>query len=160
MEVITAFVRDVFVSLPTGYGKSIVHASLPFIFDSIKGNFVLYTYSEPPFLFWFWWFVLICTDCSGSIVVCISPLISIMVDQRAKFSALGLKAEYVGTAQENPGVVHQVLAGDVQLLFVSPENILNNKHFRGMLLSQHYKQQLVTGAVDEAYCINSWYVCC
>ena len=45
MEIIIAFVggRDVFVSLPTGYGKSIVYASLPFIFDSIKGNFVLYT---------------------------------------------------------------------------------------------------------------------
>ena len=89
------------------------------------------------------------TDCSGSFVVCISPLISIMVDQRAKFTAFGLKAEYVGTVQEDPGVVHQVLAVDVQLLFISPENILNNKHFRGMLLSQHYKQHLVTGAVDE-----------
>ena len=104
------------------------------------------------------------TDCSGSIVVYISPLISIMVDQRAKFTVLGLKAEYVGTVQEDPGVFHQVLAGDVQLLFISPENILNNilnnKHFRGILLSQHYKQHLVAGAVDEAYCINSWYVCC
>ena len=51
MEAIIAFVggRDVFVSLPTGYGKSIIYASLPFIFDSIKGKFVLY--SAPPFLF-------------------------------------------------------------------------------------------------------------
>ena len=29
-----------------------------------------------------------------------------MMDQRAKFTPLGLKAEYVGTAQEDPGVVH------------------------------------------------------
>ena len=98
------------------------------------------------------------TGCSGSIVVCISPLISIMMDQRAKFTALGLKAEYVGTAQEDPGVVRRVLAGDVQLLFISPESILNNKHYRGMLLSQHYKKHLVAVAVDEAHCVNSWYV--
>ena len=58
------------------------------------------------------------TDYSGSIVVCISPLISIMVYQRAKFTALGLKAEYVGTVQEDPGVVHQILAVDVQLLYL------------------------------------------
>ena len=45
------------------------------------------------------------TGCSGSLVVCISPLISIMMNQRAKFAALGLKAEYVGTAQEDPEVV-------------------------------------------------------
>ena len=35
------------MSLPTGYGKSIIFALLPFIFDRIKGNFVLY--SVPPF---------------------------------------------------------------------------------------------------------------
>ena len=36
MEAILAFVsgRDVFVSLPTGYGKSIHYASLPFVFDT------------------------------------------------------------------------------------------------------------------------------
>lgn len=46
----------------------------------------------------------------------------------------------------------RVLAGDVQLLFVSPESIMNNKHFQGMLLSQHYKKHLVAVAVDEAHC--------
>ena len=100
------------------------------------------------------------TDCSGSLVVCISPLISIMMDQRAKFTALGLKAEYVGTAQEDPEVVQRVLTGDIQLLFISPESILNNRRFRAMLLSQHYKKHLVAVAVDEAHCVKSWYVYC
>ena len=43
IEVISAFVggRDVFVSLPTGYGKSIIYAALPFVFDRVKGNFIV-----------------------------------------------------------------------------------------------------------------------
>ena len=50
-----------------------------------------------------------------------------MMDQRAKFTALGLKAEYVGMAQGDPAVVRRVLSGDIQLLFISPECILNNQ---------------------------------
>lgn len=30
--------KDTFVSLPTGYGKSIIYASLPVAFDSMKGK--------------------------------------------------------------------------------------------------------------------------
>ena len=43
-DAIMAFVqgRGVFVSLPTGYGKSIIYTALPFIFDSINGNFCCY----------------------------------------------------------------------------------------------------------------------
>ena len=39
-EAILNFVsgRDVFVSLPTGYGKSIIYAILPRIFDKIRGR--------------------------------------------------------------------------------------------------------------------------
>ena len=45
-DAIMSFVqgRDVFVSLPTGYGKSIIYAALPFIFDSINGNFAVILY--------------------------------------------------------------------------------------------------------------------
>ena len=41
LEAITAFVRgrDTFVSLPTGYGKSVIYAALPSVFDKLKGKF-------------------------------------------------------------------------------------------------------------------------
>ena len=53
-KVLLSFVRgnDVFVSLPTGNGKSVCFAVLPFLFDNIR-------------------------DTSGSIVLCISPLTSL-----------------------------------------------------------------------------------
>ena len=60
VEVIKAFASgsDVFVSLPTGYGKSFCYVLLPLVFDQLLGR-------------------------SGSIVLCISPLTSLMMGQRS-----------------------------------------------------------------------------
>ena len=61
--------EDVFVSLPTGYGKSICFGLLPLVFDRIR-------------------------EASGSIVICISPLTALMMEQRTKFSMRGLATEF------------------------------------------------------------------
>ena len=39
-ESILAFLNgnDIFVSLPTGFGKSVIYSVLPFVFDRIKGK--------------------------------------------------------------------------------------------------------------------------
>jgi len=39
LEAIELFVsgRDLFVSLPTGYGKSVIYAVLPLLFDKLRG---------------------------------------------------------------------------------------------------------------------------
>ena len=57
-EVVLNFLegRDVFVSLPTGHGKSLCFAILPFAFDELLQR-------------------------SGSIVIVVSPLIALMKDQ-------------------------------------------------------------------------------
>ena len=36
--------RDVFVSLPTGYGKSVIYAIMPSIFDKLRGLCLSLTY--------------------------------------------------------------------------------------------------------------------
>ena len=79
-----------------------------------------------------------------------------MVDQRAKFSPLGLTVEFVGEAQEDRDAVRRVIAGKVQLVYLSPEAILKNSVYRQMLLSEVYKKKLVAIAVDEAHCIKTW----
>jgi bloom syndrome protein len=66
--------KDTFVSLPTGYGKSVVYAYLPLLQDWLSERI-------------------------GSIVVCVSPLTSVMMDQRVKFSPVGLSTEFVGEMQ-------------------------------------------------------------
>jgi len=96
------------------------------------------------------------TGTKGSIVVCISPLTSIMIDQQQKFSLKGIKAEFVGEAQTDSAVINRVLKGDLQLLYISPENLLNNDKYRSMLLTTQYKENMIALAVDEAHCIKTW----
>ena len=93
---------------------------------------------------------------TGSIVVCISPLISLMMDPQQKYSPRGLKTEYVGEAQTDPEVVSKVLKGEVQLVFITPESIISKGSFRHMLLSPQYTKHLVAVVVDEAHCVKTW----
>ena len=41
-EAVLAFLsgHDVFVSLPTGYGKSLIYGILPIVFDNLNGKFL------------------------------------------------------------------------------------------------------------------------
>ena len=66
---IVSFLRgnDVFVSLPTAYGKSLCYAAFPYAFDQLRAS------SHP------------------SIVIVVSPLIALMKDQVTSYSAKGLK---------------------------------------------------------------------
>ena len=94
---------------------------------------------------------------TGSIVVCISPLTTIMMDQKAKFEQMGICAEFVGEAQDSKEAKVRVIAGEIQLIFISPESLLNSKSYRNMLVSNQYKRKLVALAVDEAHCVKTWY---
>ena len=76
----------------TGYGKSIIYAILPLVFDKFKGAVTIEIsgcYLIVSFL----------SGTSGSIAVCVSPLTSIMMDQRAKFTPKNLCTEFVGEQQ-------------------------------------------------------------
>ena len=79
-----------------------------------------------------------------------------MMDQRDKFVLRGISAEFVGEAQDDPDVVKRVLSGSCQLVFISPESIINNQTYQSMLLNSSYKQRMVALAVDEAHCIKTW----
>ena len=133
-EAIRTFVlgKDVFVSLPTGYGKSLCYALLPLVFDCLH-------------------------DCKGtSIVLCISPLTALMLEQRAKFSVCGLRSEFIGQLQHDVQSLSAVQRGQVQLLYVSPESLLCNPQWREMLLLPVYQSNLVALVVDEAHCVTMW----
>lgn len=81
-----------------------------------------------------------------------------MVDQCEKFKSLGMSADYVGEAQEDKLAMQRVISGEVQLVFISPEAIINNPKYRQMLSSSVYKEKLVAVAVDEAHLVKEWLV--
>ena len=93
---------------------------------------------------------------SGSIVVCASPLTSLMMDQHSKFVPRGLQAEFVGEIQTDASRKEKVLQGQAQLVFITPENLLENRNYRKMLLSSMYQLKLVAIVVDEAHCVKTW----
>ena len=79
-----------------------------------------------------------------------------MIDQKNKFTPRGISAEFVGEAQTNQSAISQVMKGNCQLVFISPECIICYPLYRNMLLSPVYKDRLVAFVVDEAHCVKSW----
>ncbi len=130
-ETIRAFVNGnvVFVCLPTGYGKS-CFGILPFIYDYLRGPGNSGDTSMNP----------------SYIVVCVSPLQSIMKDQYQKFKCHGLSAEFVGGTRHEEEYLDNVRDGKAQMVYISPEALLQ---WREILQSQVYQDNLVAFAVDE-----------
>ena len=122
--------RDVFVSLPTGSGKSLCYWLLPSIFEHLKGN----------------------TCCT---VIIVSPLDALMKDQEHSLRERGVKAIKVGADDAR---MEDVKKGCYELLLVSPELLLTSSEWRDMLQSTVYKEQLVGVVVDEAHCVKKWSV--
>ena len=122
--------KDVFVNLPTGFGKSLLYQALPLVFD--------HTRQEP-----------------GHIVVVVSPLISLMEDQVSRLNELGLKAVNIsGLVEEDKRTL--VESGGYSLVYGSPEAWLKNERWRSMLVNPVYKKKLCAIAVDEAHVIRQW----
>ena len=142
-EIIFNFIRgkDVFVSLPTGAGKSLCFAVLPYLFDFLKSR--VSSIGE------------LAAE-ERSIVVVVSPLISLMKDQVAKFSERGLACTFVGGEQEDVSTTSNVLCGRYQLVYMSPESLLCVLKWREMFRSPIYEKNLVAIVVDEAHCVREW----
>ena len=79
-----------------------------------------------------------------------------MVDQCDKFKSLGMSADYVGETQDDRLAIERIVSGKTQLVFISPEAIINNQRYREMLLSSVYEEKLVAVAIDEAYLVKEW----
>lgn len=74
------------------------------------------------------------------IVLCVSPLTSLMVEQRVKYTAQGVCSEFVGELQQD---VDAMVKGLVQLLYISPESLLSNPQWRETLLLPIHQEKLV-----------------
>ena len=130
--------KDVFVSLPTGSGKSLCFAALPYVFEYLRKV----KSRDQPF--------------HSAIVICVCPLSALMQDQVAKYGERGLKTAFVGRDQTDEGVNDGVERGDYQLVYMSPESMLAVLRWRKMFSSTVYQENLMAMAVDEAHCVDKW----
>ena len=89
----------------------------------------------------------------GTAIV-VSPLISLMKDQVDALVDCGVAADCLNSSQTNAeqdDVVARLGAGDVKVLYVSPERLVMDGFLR--FLSRH---DLSFIAVDEAHCVSMW----
>jgi superfamily II DNA helicase RecQ len=135
MDVIMSILRgcDVFVSLPTGSGKSVCFSCLPLVFQKLSAGIF--------------------------IAVIVSPLKSLMIDQVAKATASGVKAIYIGGDNliDMPEARKDIVSGQYALIYMSPESLLGMRMWREVFRTGIYQQNLVCLAVDEAHLVEKWY---
>ena len=86
--------------------------------------------------------------------VVISPLISLMQDQVRQLDELNVKACVLNstlTSQEYQHNIELVQQGQIKLLFLAPETVL-----QGVIISLLQDVHIACVAIDEAHCISEW----
>ena len=97
---------------------------------------------------------------SGKTVVVVSPLISLMQDQTTALNNTvngrrGDVAVFLGSAQMDADAERRALAGEYELVYVTPEKATGD-YFMNGLKRMAADGRLALVAVDEAHCISAW----
>lgn len=114
--------QDTLVLMPTGAGKSLC-------------------YQVPALLL-------------EQVTIVVTPLLSLMKDQVDQLQAMGIAAAYVNsqqTREEQTQVLNQLQHGEIKILYVSPERLLQYHFMEHM---RHCGIGLF--AIDEAHCLSHW----
>ena len=132
--------NDVFVWLPTGYGKSVCYECLPFLYDMKLDRHL--------------------SESERSVVLVISPLVSLMVDQVCSLRSRGVSAAVLssqGSIDKDLLATDQDLStpGQFSLLFAAPEALVGIDKWRDKFLQTPLCDRIVGVAVDEAHCIST-----
>jgi ATP-dependent DNA helicase RecQ len=86
--------------------------------------------------------------------IVVSPLIALMQDQVEAMRQLGVRAAFLNSSLEARAafeVESQLLAGELDLLYVAPERLLTPRFLD--LLAQ---ARIALFAIDEAHCVSQW----
>lgn len=128
--------KDVFVSLPTGFGKSLIYQLLPVCAEELA----ILSPVGPDF---------------KPFVVIVSPLISLMQDQVATLRDKGFKASLC-VSHRDRALESDPLALQSMYIFASPEGILRTDHWRKSILSDTFQDNILALVIDEAHCVAKW----
>ena len=125
--------NDVFLWLPTGFGKSLCYEVLPFVFDDKLGR-------------------------NDSAVIVVSPLISLMLDQVRSLRSRSVRAAIMSSGQSKIDKVFLATDNDMRecsLLFCTPEAIDTAK-WKESIANSEFSTRVVAIVVDEAHCVSKW----
>ena len=145
--------KDLFAVLPTGYGKSLIYQSAPFLCAARDGEDITNT---------------------NKIVVVITPLNSIMLDQCMKLNERGIKScalDYSGKSawcvesdnEDEPSecegsvvcpIPLHTIPGNVNILYCHPEALIRSTEGRTLL--RRVRKMVCAVAIDEAHMIMEW----
>ena len=120
--------RDVFVILPTGYGKSVCYSCIPSAYD-------IYHHT------------------TGSIIIVVSPLTALIQDQVGALTKHGIATGYVD-AESDKEVKDNVNNGKYCIVFMSPELLVGK--MRSIFGNPVYQKRLIGLIIDEAHCVIKW----
>jgi len=116
--------KDCLVLMPTGGGKSLCYQIPALMLDGLT--------------------------------VVVSPLIALMKDQFDSLRLNGVNAAYLNSSQEASAqqeVIASLRNGDVRILYVAPERLLQGS---GQFIDFLKSFRVSLFAIDEAHCISSW----
>ena len=124
--------------MPTGFGKSICYTTLPFVFDYKSGHRDV-------------------TSGSHSVVIVISPLLSLMTDQVTALRRVGAKSAIVSSGT---GVPRELLATEddlknISVLYCAPEALVGSR-WREVVEKSSVSERIVAVVVDEVHCVSKW----
>ena len=139
-EALDAYLRghDVFICLPTGFGKSVVFQAAPMCWDFLNGNNVVPDDSNIP----------------KSLAIVVVPLKSLAMNQLERCQATGLEAA-TAIAEFSDEVLECAGQGKYSVLFASPEALLSVKGTELLQLQSVYSR--VCGLfIDESHCVTKW----
>ncbi len=123
-EIVEALIagQDAFVLMPTGGGKSLCY-QIPALHRE-------------------------------GVAIVVSPLISLMKDQVDALVANGVRAAFYNSslkAEDSRQVLAKLHAGELDLLYVAPERLLNDG-----FLERLKSLPIALFAIDEAHCVSQW----
>ncbi|ELU17259.1 hypothetical protein CAPTEDRAFT_200623 [Capitella teleta] len=123
--------KDCVAVLPTGFGKSLIYGLYPMMLSKIQYETI-------------------------TIVLVVSPLRSLMKDQKTFWSRIGVRCALILPKEEMTDEDwNDIHSGDVQLLMSSPESLLDDS-LPWLDLIKSYKTRMCLLVYDEAHVIRAW----